>query len=444
MRNAKVSKILAASMAATMLLTPATVLADDVTDPGLASSGIEGDGSLEGYVNKDVFRVVLPTIQNVNFTLDPQGLLKGADPTNYPTGAGAVYFTNAGTDVHSNTSDAIEILNKSSYDVEVGLSVMLNTGDIALVSKDDLVSATVPSLYLGLKKNTDPAAAITTPNYESTYATVAKVPEATDSTEGYKIVGTKTPIEGVTESPNGYYYSYQLSENFDDTDAEKITYKLEGACDTKADWSNIDTDAVTAKVAWTIQKVGSPRITGTNFSRLSTNNTYALANVNGIKSIAVSVDGKTSVATIPAAAYALSTDKATLSIDGTKAGIGAAADGKVRYFIITLDDDSTLTCSVTVTNTGDFAFSRSNTANAYTLAGNTLAIKSIGISVDGTTVAANMPADAYTLDATNAPTALTIDGTKATIGAAAEGTVRFLIVTFADDSKNILSINVTK
>ena len=52
MRNAKVSKILAASMAATMLLTPATVLADDVTDPGLASSGIEGDGSLEGYVNK--------------------------------------------------------------------------------------------------------------------------------------------------------------------------------------------------------------------------------------------------------------------------------------------------------------------------------------------------------------------------------------------------------
>ena len=79
MRNAKVSKILAASMAATMLLTPATVLADDVVDISQAGGEVSGSGDFEGYVDKNVFRVVLPTISDVNFTMDPQGLLHGAD-----------------------------------------------------------------------------------------------------------------------------------------------------------------------------------------------------------------------------------------------------------------------------------------------------------------------------------------------------------------------------
>ena len=54
MRNAKVSKILAASMAATMLLTPATALADDVTDISQAGGEVNGSGDFEGYVDKNV------------------------------------------------------------------------------------------------------------------------------------------------------------------------------------------------------------------------------------------------------------------------------------------------------------------------------------------------------------------------------------------------------
>ena len=205
MRNAKVSKILAASMAATMLLTPATVLADDVTDPGLASSGIEGDGSLEGYVNKEVFRVVLPTIQNVNFTLDPQGLLKAADSTKYSIGPGAVYFENAGSSgsSYSNTSDAIKILNKSSYDVEVGLSVTLDNGDIKLADKAALATANEPSLYLGLTTDTGSGAgtpvAIKSSTFDSSITTVVGVAEA--ATKGYQLTGSKTEIPNVKPSP---------------------------------------------------------------------------------------------------------------------------------------------------------------------------------------------------------------------------------------------------
>lgn len=359
MRNAKVSKILAASMAAAMLFSSVTVFAADITAPDSASSSIDGDGSLEGYVNKEAFRVVLPTIKDVNFTLDPQGLLNKANEQKYKQGAGAVYFTNAqddGTTAYSNTSDGITIINKSSYDVEVGLSVTLETGDIALVAKDDLATVTEPSLYLGFVEDTSEAIAITDSSFESTPATVDAVPEVdgTNVTEGYEIkASTEKPDDNpdAKESPEGYYYSYGLTAGFADTDAEKVTYKLEGACDSKADWSGIDTEAVTANVAWTITKAGEPSISGSAYSRSNTANTYALRNVSqGIKSIQLSTDGTTPTATLSNNMYTLSDDKTTLTINGVaNTFIGVGGVGNVRYFIITFDDNSTLTFSVNVT-----------------------------------------------------------------------------------------------
>lgn len=355
MRKTKIAKLIAASTAATLLLAPATVFADDVTDPGSASSGINGNGELEGYVKKDVFRVVLPTIQDVDFTLDPQGLLNKANSTKYPTKAGAVYFENAaaggGDPSYTDTSDEITIYNKSSYDVEVGLSVTLDTGDVALVAKDALATAKVPSLYLGLIKGTDAATAITTSSYDSAAATVTKVPEVSDTvTAGYQIKANQTAVEGVDKSPNGFWYTYELTPGFADSDAQKISYKLEGACDsaTDADWSKID-KAVTAKVAWTITKAGVPSITGKAYSIQNTANTYTMKNVTEeIKSISISTDGKTPALSVPAAAYSVDSGKTTLTIDGSKAGIGQGGVGQVRYFIVTFADDSTAVFSVNV------------------------------------------------------------------------------------------------
>lgn len=359
MRKTRIAKILAASTAATMLLAPATVFADDVTDPGSASSGINGDGSLEGYVNKEVFRVVLPTIQNVNFTLDPQGLLNKADKNTYATGAGAVYFENAkaggGDPTYSNTSDEIVIYNKSSYDVEVGLSVTMDTGDVTLAAKNDLTTAKTPSLYLGLIKGTDAATAITTSSYDSAAATVTKVPEVdgTTVTKGYQIKANTSAVDGVDKSPNGFWYTYELTSDFADTDAQKISYKLEGACDSKADWSKIDTKAVTAKVAWTITKAGEPSVSGKAYNRQNTENTYTLKNFTGktIKSLKASNEGNISAAVdVPSTAYTVDSGVTTLKIDGTKSPIGAGAVGKTRYFHVTLDDDSVVTFSVNVTD----------------------------------------------------------------------------------------------
>lgn len=365
MKSQKIARLIALATAATMMLAPATVFAADTTDKAGAAGSIGGEGQLEGYVNKDAFRVVLPTITDVNFTLDPQGLLNKSDSTKYTnTNKGAIYFTNAptaggSTATYSNTSDPIKFLNKSSYDVDVELSVTLDTGDVALVANDALAAATAPSLNLQLtpvdSEGTDGTAVdITTASYTiPTPATVAKVPEVDGSTvtKGYEIKSSQNAVEGVEPSPNGYYYTYGLTDDFSDTDAKGVAYKLSGSCDSTADWSKINTSAVSAKIAWTITKSGEPSISGSAYNRQNTANTYTLKNFDNrtIKTISLSTDGKTATATIAKGVYSVS--GTTLTIDGTKnTSIGTAGVGKVRYFIVTLDDDSVVTFAVNVTD----------------------------------------------------------------------------------------------
>lgn len=364
MKNQKIAKLIALATAATMMLAPATAFAADVTDKAGASGSIEGEGQLEGYVNKDAFRVVLPTVTDVDFTLDPQGLLNKSDSTKYALGAGAVYFTNAATvsgnnATYSAKSDEIKFLNKSSYDVDVELSVTLDTGDIALVAKDAVATVSSPSLNLQLiPVGTDgiegTAVDITDTAYTvPTPATVAKVAEVDGSTvtTGYTISSSNVPVEGAVKSPNGYYYTYSLTDDFTDADAKGVGYKLTGSCDTKTDWSKIDKTSVKAAIAWTISKSGEPSISGTAYSRAKTNNTYTVKNATqNITSISISADGKTPALAVPAAAYTLSDDKATLTIDGTKAGVGGGAVGQVRYFIVTFADNTTISFSVKVAN----------------------------------------------------------------------------------------------
>ena len=368
MRNVKISKLIAATTAATLLFSTTTVFAADtgdtvdtstdteITDPGNANGELSGSGNLEGYVDKKVFRIVLPTT-NVNFTLDPQGLLNAADEDTYSLGSGAIYFENApttdgGSATYSNKSDDIKFVNKSSYAVKVGLAVTLDTGDISLVKSADISSATAPALNLGLLKDADTTATdIDNVSFKSTPASLKAVPEVSDTvTEGYKLAGSTTdPGDGTPESTNGMYYSYKLTDGYTAGADQTVTYKLTGSCNDVAGWAKID-KAVTAKIAWTVTDATAPSITGTTYSR-SASNTYALENItNDIKSIEVSNDGKAPIGTVPTAAYTVDENKTTLTIDGTKNTIiGTGGVGNVRYFIVTFVDNSKLVFSVNVT-----------------------------------------------------------------------------------------------
>lgn len=361
MRNLKASKTLAAVLAATMVLSPATALASDtgdtgdttpatgdVTDIDDASGELNGSGNFEGYVDKNVFRIVLPTVSNVDFSIDPQGLLGKADKDKYTLGEGAVYFTNAPTTdgdaaTYSATSDAISFVNKSSYAIKVGLAVTLNTGDIAIAKSADIATATEPSLSLGLIEGSNAAVDIDSASFKSTATKVNGVPEKTDSAEGYEIKAT-------AKDGGGYTYTYELSDSFDPDTAAKAEYKLTGKCNNVAGWGTIEDTAVTAKIAWTVTNATAPGISGTTYSRGSSTNTYALENITQeIKSIEVSTNGTTAAGALPSGAYSVNDDKTTLTIDGTKnTFIGAGGVGAVRYFIVTFADGSKITFSVNV------------------------------------------------------------------------------------------------
>lgn len=254
-------KLTAVATAAAMALSPAMVFAAEETNPANATSTINGAGGLEGLVNKEVFRVVLPAIQDTNFTLDPQGLLKIADSTNYTIGAGAIYFANKindSTTKYSDTSDAIEILNKSSYDIDVAFSVKveLPEGVTMVESEDALKTAKTPSIYLEMKEE-DATAAVVLKEGDNVAAikNVAGVAEDASNSATGKGYYIKADTSGSTRT-----YTYELGSGFVDADdAEKASYKLKGKCDSTSDWSAInaladDKKNVKTTIVWSAKK----------------------------------------------------------------------------------------------------------------------------------------------------------------------------------------------
>lgn len=256
----KLKKFIALTMVASMALMPMTVQADDTTDPDAASGGVTETGGLEGYVDKNVFRVVLPT-QNSSgngFTLDPQGLLKVADSNNYMIGAGALYFPNAsGNEVtYSNTSDPYEIQNKSSYAVDVafGVDVTLPTG-VSLVEDSALADATSPSVYLAMKEGDTTTTLKSGANAAATKE-LEGIAEDTEHTTKADAVGYIITATG--NATDGYQYAYELGDRATVSASGNASYTLTGACDYTADWSAVneldDNKDLTLNITWSVTK----------------------------------------------------------------------------------------------------------------------------------------------------------------------------------------------
>jgi hypothetical protein len=261
-------KLVAGTLSATMVLgSTLAVFAEDTdttTLPSGAQSLATGTGTSEGYVVLDVTKVVLPAAATVNYAIDPQGLLNKADSNTYGTAGAAVYFTNAattddGTATYSSTSDALTIKNKSSYAVDVTLTVGVKNGsstalsDIKLVDKDALATATDPSLYLGVIAG-DKTTAVTSDGQTVT-ATAKEVPEVNgdDVTSGYKLVATKTEKDGVTPSELGYYYYYDLTDDYTPGTDQTVSFKLTGAVNGVEAWKDV-TETVATSLTYTITK----------------------------------------------------------------------------------------------------------------------------------------------------------------------------------------------
>lgn len=240
-------RMMAIAMATAMLCSTMVVSAASTDETG----NITGKGELEGYVDKKVYSVELPTVTTVDFTIDPQGLLGIADSTNYTLGAGAVYFTNDGgesADTYSGTSDEVKVGNLSSYALDVTATVTVtlpeNCGFTMAESLDALDTATTPMLWLGLIAGAEDAVTLAAGDTAIAKQQVAAVPEVNGDTV---TAGYKVKVEG---DAGAYTYSYALTDGYE---AENFaTFKLTGKCDTTADWGDVTETAMTdvVKIVW--------------------------------------------------------------------------------------------------------------------------------------------------------------------------------------------------
>lgn len=149
--------------------------------------------------------------------------VKAADGKYYETGASSAgsYSLAAGTTqdaaiigkvaktiTYSNTSDALTATNKSSFGVDVDFKVELTKNgtdaleDVALVSEDDLATATEASLYVGVVKDSDPSGTAISEDVDSVSKELTATPVVADAVK-YAVGDIVTVVEGDDSTSDG-------------------------------------------------------------------------------------------------------------------------------------------------------------------------------------------------------------------------------------------------
>lgn len=263
MKRKNLSKFVAIALAGAMMIAPLPVSAAEIDSEDAAQGTTSGDGNVEGIVNKDVFKVELPTIPADNsdttfdFILDPQGLIKdtnGAAHTGdtFDENAKGVYFANpqdGGGNKYMASSPALTAKNKGTTDVDVTLTAtakaLSDSGYAIGLSEDDtFTDDKSTSVYLALVSG-DQTAALTKDG-----ATITDTLNAAPA-DAYEVTYNSTD--------NKYVYGLTAAAQAADyTGFDSLDFNLTGACNTNADWAAAKDAAPSVDVAWELEKHFEP------------------------------------------------------------------------------------------------------------------------------------------------------------------------------------------
>lgn len=256
MKMSNLKRTIAGLLATVMVLGGAlsVTAADPKTVSGngstTSSDSASGNGYAEGFLDKEVFKVVVPSVSadDLTFTMDPQGLLKVAGVSG-ANGAGDLLFLKA---ADPSKSGDITVKNKSSFPISVSLDVTVDSGKVALVSENAaLADVTVPSIFMQVSDGTNN----TTVSESTTTVTVSL-----DSVRYEIVLSDKATYEAapatlkdhsVISGNSGNYYAYQPA---DPSDSNDVTFNISGATDTVADWSAVTNPASNIQIVWNIAK----------------------------------------------------------------------------------------------------------------------------------------------------------------------------------------------
>lgn len=257
MKKNHLFKLAALAMAGAMAIAPLPVSAAEVDSEDAAQGTTTGTGDVEGIVNKDVFKVELPTIAagdtTFNFILDPQGLIKDTDGAahtgaTFDENAKGLYFANPQSDStvkYMASSPALTAKNKGTLDVDVTLSAAANalsdTGySIGLAPDDTFAGDKATNVYLALVSG-DQTVALTDEG-----ATITDTLDAAPA-DAYEVTYDTTDSK----------YKYGLTtaaQAADYAGFDSLNFNMTGACNTAADWAAAEAAAPTVDVAWTLER----------------------------------------------------------------------------------------------------------------------------------------------------------------------------------------------
>ena len=270
-------KLMVFSMTGAIALSPMSAMAADQTTTSPAESSTTGSGSLEGYVDKNVFSVQLPTIIDntiFNFTLDPQKLLKATGGANGDSAkdnyeANSTVFFKQADNKYKNTSQTLKAYNTGLNKVKVTLSATANNLGNLKLADSEAITGTDTSIYLALTQ---------------TGATGAEAKAAIKADTPATLTGT---LDGVDEknfettydasAPGHYKFAVKpdvlakVGTADGDVIFKSVGFGLKGAANTDStvDWSTIDTTTTqpSVDVKWTLSDAN---ITGPDVASTAT------------------------------------------------------------------------------------------------------------------------------------------------------------------------------
>lgn len=245
-RNKTKKRSLALCSASLLALAALPVFATDSSKA--VSGGITGHGTLEGYIDKCIFSVELPTIpeNTLDFIIDPQDLLQ-VDSSAYP---GATFYEGTGlyfqtfTNVYTENSAGITIVNKSSVPItlSVSASVDLSQEGVALTDDSEFTNDATPGIYLALTDGITPYPV----DAKDETVTMTVTLDAVDESN-FEVI--YDPIEG---------YSYRLKPTTPVSEFNSFTFHVTGSCNKEADWNEYKDVTAEMEVLWTINAADTP------------------------------------------------------------------------------------------------------------------------------------------------------------------------------------------
>lgn len=263
-------KFVATACAAAMVIAPMAtpVLADDQTDLAGGSGTAEGTTT---YIETTQYKITLPTISSMSFSLDPEGLVGYfADSANSSktSVADTDLATYAGKVVPTGVSKAT---NLSSVPIELTLDLYLeNVGSTTLVSESADVTDDGNELLLTVGAAPYDSTSTKDTDYLSTLADTKVAITGTSQSDSSKIsfALANADYEFTKDATSGDY-AYALKTGYSAKAANIAIFGITGQLSKDGDWSELAgaTDKLTLNVVYSftaLKEIGTGAVNGNN------------------------------------------------------------------------------------------------------------------------------------------------------------------------------------